>query len=175
MPISLESNSATMLINQYAHGLAGKPPTPLSLSLSLSLPSPPPRSILRFAVFRSQSRIHNERTTDRSAPEPCSPSHARGEGEWERVHALAATLAFPLPFPLSLSLSLSIVRSFPLPVVHRSTTYFTSISCARQRQPGMYLVFGEIIARSTRLERGLQRDLRSQIVFERRWGNALGC
>lgn len=92
MPISLESNSATMLINQYAHGLAGKalpsPPhltSPHLLPLSLPFPPPlPPRSISRFAVFPAASCnaiAHPQRTTDRPfRTGPCTEGRLRGAG-----------------------------------------------------------------------------------------------
>lgn len=55
MPISLESNSATMLINQCAHGLAGRPGSSRSIS----------RSARNRASTTTNERT-NERTTNRS-------------------------------------------------------------------------------------------------------------
>lgn len=118
MPISLESNSATMLINQYAHGLAGKAlPSPPHLTsphlLPLSLPFPPLFPLVPFRVSpcfplprATQSRIHNEQPTGRSAPDR-APRGGYG-GQEEEV---GLCLASP-------PISLSRVPSFPLPVVH---------------------------------------------------------
>jgi len=93
MPISLESNSATMLINQCAHGLAGRPGSSRSISLA----------------FRSQSRIHNNERTNN---EPFCGKGPWGEGT-RYLH-----YSFSLSLSLSLSVSLSL-WSFPFPVVYR--------------------------------------------------------
>lgn len=94
-----------MLINQYAHGLAGKaPPRPLPL-----------RSISRFAVFRSSNAIAHRTTNNRPfRTGPCTGvRRLRGrEGRGGEEVASAA-----LPRPLSLSRSLPRLPSFPLPVV----------------------------------------------------------
>lgn len=87
-----------MLINQYAHGLAGKaPPFPLPL-----------RSISRFAVFRSSNAIAHR--TTRTNEQPTVPhrtvhrgADAAGEGRGGRL--CPPSLALPLSLSLSLSLA----------------------------------------------------------------------
>lgn len=87
-----------MLINQYAHGLAGKaPPLPLPL-----------RSISRFAVFRSSNAIAHR--TTRTNEQPTVPhrtvhrgADAAGEGRGGRL--CPPSLALPLSLSLSLSLA----------------------------------------------------------------------
>lgn len=115
MPISLESNSATMLINQYAHGLAGKaPPLPLPL-----------RSISRFAVFRSSNAIAHR--TTRTNEQPTVPHRTVHRGADAAGEGRGGRLCPPsLALPLSLSLTLSRSRDyhhFRFRSYHRSTTY----------------------------------------------------
>lgn len=81
MPISLESNSATMLINQCAHGLTGRPGSSRSISLA----------------FRSQSRIHNNERTNNET--------FRGKGPWGKGgnallhYSFYLSLSFSRSFP----------------------------------------------------------------------------
>lgn len=124
MPISLESNSATMLINQYAHGLAGKPP-------------------FHFAFRRVPLAIaHPQRTNNGPfCTGPCSMGRVRSA--CHSPPPLRLVLSLALSLSLFHSLSLSLVRSFPLPVVHRSTDHLPlqflaafDISDARGSRPG---------------------------------------
>lgn len=106
-----------MLINQYAHGLAGKaPPRPLPL-----------RSISRFAVFRSSNAIAHRTTNNEQPTVPHRTVHRGAEATGEgREGRRGGSLCCP-PSP-SLALSLSLARSrdyhhFRFRSYHRSTTY----------------------------------------------------
>lgn len=85
-----------MLINQYAHGLAGKaPPRPLPL-----------RSISRFAVFRSSNAIAHRTTNNEQPTVPHRTVHRGAEATGEgREGRRGGSLCCP-PSP-SLSLSLA--------------------------------------------------------------------
>lgn len=97
-----------MLINQYAHGLAGKaPPRPLPL-----------RSISRFAVFRSSNAIAHRTTNNEQPTVPHRTVHRGAEATGEgREGRRGGSLCCPPSPSLSLSRSLPRLPSFPLPVV----------------------------------------------------------
>lgn len=97
-----------MLINQYAHGLAGKaPPRPLPL-----------RSISRFAVFRSSNAIAHRTTNNEQPTVPHRTVHRGAEATGEgREGRRGGSLCCPPSPSFSLSRSLPRLPSFPLPVV----------------------------------------------------------